>query len=115
MANAADPKQVNYGRRKELRRERAYLGSLRDVMGTPSGRLVVEALLTRVGVWKSTFNRDPMTMAYDEGRRSVGVELLKELDALGSALYDQLVAERRARLEADRREDDAVITANQED
>jgi hypothetical protein len=114
VTNAADPRRVNYGRRKAHRREENYLAALRSVLGTVGGRLAFAHLLERAGLWESTFHADALTMAFSEGRRAMGLRLLEDLVNAAPTLYDTLEAERRARHEADRREAQAVNTNAEE-
>ena len=115
MSNAADPKQVNYGRRKARRREENYLAALRGALGSVGGRLVFAHLLERAGVFESSFHSDSNVMAFNEGRRATGLRLLEDITQAAPTLYDTLEAERRARYEADRREVQAVEQTAQED
>lgn len=48
----------------------------RAVMGTPEGRNFVWHLLGQAGIYRSSFNPEALAMAYSEGRRNAGLQLM---------------------------------------
>nr|DAK35325.1 MAG TPA: hypothetical protein [Caudoviricetes sp.]DAN93740.1 MAG TPA: hypothetical protein [Caudoviricetes sp.] len=46
------------------------------LMRQPYGRRVVWQMLEQAGVWRSSFNTEPLAMAFAEGRRNFGLWLL---------------------------------------
>lgn len=49
---------------------------LKGVMGSPSGRRFVWALLAQCGVFAGSYAEQPLGMAFNEGRRSIGLALM---------------------------------------
>lgn len=66
---------------------------LLSVMSTPSGRRLFFALIERAGVTGGAFDPNPHTMAFLEGRRSVGIELLQRLQQTVPQEYLKMVIE----------------------
>lgn len=100
MANAADPKAVKEAARKDKERAARYRDNLQEVLGTPSGRLVMWELLSVAGVFESMFHRDAGVMAYNAGRQDFGHRIMADILAADETLY--LVMEREARERATR-------------
>lgn len=66
---------------------------LLGVMSTPGGRRLFFALLERSGVMAGAFDRDAGVMAFLEGRRSVGIELVQWLQAATPKEYLRMMTE----------------------
>jgi hypothetical protein len=66
---------------------------LLGVMSTPGGRRLFFALIERSGVMGGAFDRDPGTMAFLEGRRSVGIELVQRLQMTTPKEYLRMMTE----------------------
>lgn len=49
---------------------------VKHLMYSPSGRRFVWRLLSSYGIFSTTFNEKPSIMAFHEGRRSAGLELM---------------------------------------
>lgn len=52
----------------------------KSMFGTSAGLTVLYDLIRTCGVFDSSFNSDPILMAYHEGRRSVALSILSKLD-----------------------------------
>lgn len=85
--------------RDEQRRARTEL-LMEELMSTPSGREIVSCILDLTGVHAPTFDTNALAMAYREGRRGVGLELMSMLDAES---YQLLLKERNVRRRNERR------------
>lgn len=46
------------------------------LMGSKRGRRIVQRQLESAGVWRSSFNTNSMSMAFNEGRRNEGLKLM---------------------------------------
>lgn len=68
------------------------IDDLRAVMRTPEGRRVIGRLLERSGVDQISFTGNSTTF-YNEGRRSVGIELTKTLREHTPEEYIHMVQE----------------------
>lgn len=63
------------------------------LMEDQRGRRIVWKQLSSAGVFKTTFNPDAMTMAFSEGRRTAGLELLSIVHSLCPQLYHTMMKE----------------------
>ena len=60
-------------------RRRKELEDLRWLLGHPQGRRIVTRLLGEAGVYRSSFNHSGSVMAFNEGKRHIGLFLTAEL------------------------------------
>lgn len=49
------------------------------LMSSERGRRIVRLLLAEAGVWRSSFSRDALQMAFSEGMRQQGLNLLSRV------------------------------------
>lgn len=70
--NAADPKQVEKARLKEVFGDRQLLGDFRSVLETYQGRRLMWWILEQAGIFKSSFTGNSTTF-YNEGMRNIGL------------------------------------------
>lgn len=61
---------------RELRRKE--LEDLRWLLGHPQGRRIAMRLLDEAGVYRSSFNHSGSVMAFNEGKRHIGLFLTAE-------------------------------------
>lgn len=112
--NAADPRQVEFARRKERRRAAGFHDALRVVLGAPEGRVVLWTLLERAGVFRSVW--DPSArIHYNAGRQDYGHELLALLVDVDEDGYLLMEREARQRARGDDREAAAMQADNPRD
>lgn len=90
--NAADPKAVRDADRLERLRQERFDRALCAVMNSPDGRIVMAELIKRCGVFESSWTRDS-AIHFNEGRRSVGLMLMAELQRTGEETYQQMERE----------------------
>ena len=57
-------------------KQEAMQSDIRALMKLAAGRRVVWRLLEYAGVWRSVFNPEPLRMAFAEGQRNLGLQLL---------------------------------------
>lgn len=68
-----------------------------DLLGTEAGRMVFALILDRCGVDRPSMSGDDRLTAYQEGRRSVGLELMAEfLVPLGASVRCDMLLEAEA-------------------
>jgi hypothetical protein len=101
VRNAADPEQVKRARRAEKRIDERFQDSLRAVMSTTDGRLVVWSYLGKFGVYRGVYADNPQRMAYDAGRQQCGHDLLADVIAADEHLYQVMEREMRALADAE--------------
>ena len=90
--NLADPRSVRKSKQKEQLTRQRELDDLKAVCATPAGRRFVFQQLQESGVFALVFDAANAQMnAFYEGRRSIGVALLANLNELDPMLYPQMV------------------------
>lgn len=88
--------QVKHQSRRELAARLAKKDEENDLkwlMKDRRGRRIVWRQLSKAGVFQSSFNTNAMTMAFSEGRRNEGLNLLSEIHRLCPKLYTTMVEE----------------------
>lgn len=78
----------------EERKLRVIRRTLEYVMETPEGRKAMEVILDITNLHQPSFSTNALTMAFNEGKRSVGLTLLSLIDPIS---YQQLLKESHAR------------------
>lgn len=63
------------------------------LMSCPQGRRIVWRLLGSAGVFRSSFATNAMQMAFNEGKRNEGLELLAQIHTLCPERYQVMVEE----------------------
>jgi len=63
------------------------------LMADARGRRIVWRWLERAGVWRLSFDRDALAMAFNEGARNQGLRLLDTLLTVCPDLYNTLMEE----------------------
>lgn len=96
VRNAANPRQVNWARRREAERDEIFIGSLAAVMATAEGRRVFGELLDRAGLYRSSYDHNGSTTYFNEGRRNFGLEIQASIVQAGEDLYELMEREMRA-------------------
>lgn len=86
-------KQTEQDALKRLRR-RQEIADIRWLMSTPQGRRVVDRLLEMSGVMHISFDTNAMRMAFNEGKRNTGNEILQEVMDLCPDAYLLMLKER---------------------
>jgi hypothetical protein len=88
MGNAADPRQIRKAGQKERLAKQGELNDLRTVLETRPGRRFVWRQLQRAGVFRTSYEQGvPDRTAFNEGRRSNGLQLLADIHELDSSFY----------------------------
>lgn len=65
----------------------------RWLMSDQRGRRIVWRLLSEAGVFQTSFNPEAMTMAFKEGQRTAGLQLLAQVHKLCPDLYTTMMKE----------------------
>lgn len=65
----------------------------RWLMSDQRGRRIVWRLLSEAGVFQTSFNPESMTMAFKEGQRTAGLQLLAQVHKLCPDLYTTMMKE----------------------
>lgn len=89
-----DPESVASAERLRAVREQRCRADLRAVLDTAEGRRFVWRVLERGAAFRASYDPDnPLRMAFAEGRRSIGLWLLAELQAAEPVSFPALMAE----------------------
>lgn len=83
----ADEAQARETRRREL-------DDLRWLLGHPQGRRILNRMLERTGVFRTSFNHSGSVMAFNEGRREVGLWVTAELSEASPDGFMKVLLER---------------------
>lgn len=78
--NAADEGQIKKATQRESRERQLQIADLIDIMNTAHGRRFVWRLFAMCGLYKLSFTGNSSTTDMLEGRRSVALDLLSDVD-----------------------------------
>ena len=92
QAEAADSKALRD--RMAAEREAA---DIRWLMESEQGRRIVWRILNQSGVFRSSFSSDALAMAFSEGNRNIGLQLMAQVHELCPDMYPEMVREANAR------------------
>lgn len=82
MMDVGDPKQVKKAKKKFKTRETVEREELKALLQLPAARRFIWTLLGRCGINRLSFSEEAThTTAFLEGRRSIGNEIIGEIDA----------------------------------
>jgi hypothetical protein len=95
--NAGDAQQVAKAQSKAKIREHLKKSGLRKLMSDPESRVWMWDLLILCGFSRSSFSHDALTMAFNEGMRQVGLQLVAEINRLDPNLYVKMALENTVR------------------
>lgn len=80
---------------EERRQREREQSDLRFVMGNKQGRRFMWRLLSRAGVFQSSFNTNNAVMAFNEGNRNGGLQQLTEIMETCPERYTEMLAEQK--------------------
>mgnify|MGYP000025237787 CR=1 FL=1 len=92
QAEAADSKALRD--RMAAEREAA---DIRWLMESEQGRRIVWRILNQSGVFRSSFSSDALAMAFSEGNRNIGLQLMAQVHELCPDMYPEMVREANTR------------------
>lgn len=94
IGQARDAESEELVARERRRRE---LEDLRWLLGHPQGRRIAGRLLAEAGVFRSSFNHSGSVMAFNEGRRHMGIFITDELLEASPDGYMKVLKEFKAK------------------
>lgn len=65
------------------------------VLNTAEGKRFVKRIIAECGVFNASFNADPLVMAFNAGRRQIGLNLLAQFDGKTDLYIDFLNLEKQ--------------------
>ena len=80
VENAADENQVKSAAKKERIEEIRRLDDVREVLSTRGGRRFLWRYLGLCHMYSSSFTGDPITTAFKEGERNVGLKIQADIN-----------------------------------
>lgn len=87
VGNASDPAQVSAAEEKAVFGRKRELSDLRHVLSSPQGRRFVWRYLGACGVFTQRNCFEPNQTFYNEGRRSIGLQILSEVTEAEPSAY----------------------------
>ena len=66
---------------------------VRKVLKTPEGRRLLLEIITESGVVHASFSQNSMVTAFNEGKRDIGLFLLKKIDKVEPMAFSQMLRE----------------------
>ena len=99
LRNVADPEQVKNASRAEKFSNERELKDFRAVMETPPGRRFIAGLLDFCGFQRPSFTGNSGTF-YNEGQRSVALELWRRINSACPDLYFQMLSDAKENTDA---------------
>jgi len=109
--DAGDPAVVRRGRQQERSSEEVFLAALRQALESAATRLVIAQWVAGTRVFAAASPTEtPTEMAFQEGRRSVGLEMWGALEKADPDTAAVLWREYHARQRRDREDDQAALT-----
>jgi hypothetical protein len=76
----------------------------RTMMSTPQARMVMWRQFEAFGIYKAAPSTEQNALAWNEGRRSIALQVLNDLQAWAPDLWDMMVVESRAREAQEKRQ-----------
>lgn len=93
MSDEADEEALLEKERRAKENAAREVLDLRAVMSSPQGRRFVWRLLDAAGVFSASYTADPNSTAYAEGRRAMGLWLMREAQTVARDPYVAMVRE----------------------
>lgn len=78
-ANSSDRKSIRALEKAALVEATIRADVIRATMSTPTGRYWMWQLLAQCHIFSQTFTADPLTTAFNEGQRSIGLSLMADI------------------------------------
>lgn len=79
---------------EHLRREQ---DDLRWLLGHPQGRRISQRLMEQTGIYRTSFNHSGSVMAFNEGRRDIGLWFTAQLSDAAPDGFIKVLAEHRTK------------------
>lgn len=92
--DANDPEAVKRKEIEALRREKESREVLLTLLQTRPGRSWMFSLLQDCHVYQTSFSAEPMTMAFREGERNVGLRLISMIHSVSPEALTMMMSER---------------------
>lgn len=95
VQNASDPQQVKNAGRDEKELKRRERNDIEFLLSSPQGRRFLWKLLCECGIYELSYVQDSDMTAFNEGRRTVGNNILSDILDVDPDGYSMLIKENR--------------------
>jgi hypothetical protein len=99
--NASDPRSIRRAARAAKAEESQSSSVIASLMSAPSGRSYIYRLLEKCHIFSSSFSTSPLSTAFAEGERNVGLQILGDLMRFVPDQYLQMIREAHDRSSTD--------------
>jgi hypothetical protein len=76
------------------------ISDLKKVLKLPEGRRFIYKILSECGAFKASFSLNSMQTAFNEGKRDIGLMMLRMLDEAEPQAYSQMLKEHFSELKS---------------
>lgn len=90
-----DEREESQAQAEKALKRKQQVEDLKWMMAHAQGRRIVSRLLEEAGVHRTSFNHSGSVMAFNEGRRHIGLFLLAEILEIAPESYTKLLKEYR--------------------
>lgn len=98
MRSTTDEESIQRLTEREKNAQDAFQAALEQVLSTVAGRHVLWHYLSKAGVYRPSFSSDPLVMAFREGSRNFGLDMLTDIQLTnGGGSYNLMQREAVAR------------------
>lgn len=91
--DASDEEAVERAEEKALLKQQLRDEALKELLGTKKGRNYYWHLMAMAGVFETSFSTNALTMAKNEGERTIGLRLLTDLMRVCPEMYAVMAKE----------------------
>ncbi len=92
--NLGDKASVKERENRTKRYAREKKALLETIMNYPAGRRWIKELLESCHCWHTSFSKNALEMAFQEGQRNIGLQLLADLTASCPEQYVTMLQEK---------------------
>lgn len=91
----SDPAAIKVKREKELRGREKFMDALKSLLSSSQGRCFVWDILSRSGVYTQSAEASGSWTYFNEGKRSIGLQLLSEIMEADDEKYLVMIRENK--------------------
>jgi hypothetical protein len=93
VKNAADREQVKEAGSKKQLQKKQKQADLKFVLETAQGKRFLWGLLKKCGIFETSYDSNPHTVYFKEGRRNLGLELIAEINDASPEALEAMMTE----------------------
>jgi len=113
--NAGDEQQVAKREKGRKIRDLEKKAALRRLMSDAEGRMWMWDFLILTGYSSSSFSSDPLIMAFNEGKRNLGLQLIGEINRISPEFYMRMAIENQNIKQVSPELYERIVMENQEE